>query len=86
MTGTQIYRILQTVMAFATIGWLGVFGYANYVGSQCNQAFNKRAASNQAQLNTVELRKDKILSREKSLQSRSGELIKKLDGPDSGQQ
>jgi hypothetical protein len=84
MTGTH-YTIFQTVMAFATIGWLAAFGCENYIGSQCNQTFSERAASNQAHLYTVELRNDKILSREKSLQSRSGEFIKKLDGPDSGQ-
>jgi len=85
MTGTQIHKIFQIAVAFATIGCLGVFGYENYIGSQCNQTFNERAASNQAQLDAVQLRKDKILSREKSLQSRSGEFIKKLGGPDGGQ-
>ena len=84
MTGIH-YAIFQTVMAVATIGCLGVFGYETYIGDQCSQVVTERAASIQAQLDTVQPRLDRIHSREKSLQSRSDEIIKNLDGPDSGQ-
>ena len=84
MTGIR-YAIFQAVMVVATIGCLGVFGYENYIGSQCNQAVTERAASIQARLDTARPRIDKIHSREKNLQSRSGEIIKNLNGPDSGQ-
>jgi hypothetical protein len=84
MTGAP-YTVLQGVLAVATMVFLGVFGYESYVGGQCNQMVNERVASSQAQLDTVQRRIDKIHARQESLQARSGEPIKKFDGPDSGQ-
>jgi hypothetical protein len=75
MTGAP-YTVLQGVLALATMGFLGVFGYESYVGGQCNQTVSERVASNQAQLDTVQLRIDKIHARQESLKSRSGEPIK----------
>jgi hypothetical protein len=84
MTGVH-YSLSQAVLGLVTIVCLGVFGYENYIGSQCNQTFDERAASSRAQVDTLQPRIDKILLRQKNLQSRSGEVIQKFDGPDSGQ-
>jgi len=85
MTGTQIYKVLQIAMAFAMIGWASAYGYETYQLNQCNQTVNEAVAANQARIANVQLRIEKVRSREASLQARSNDFIKKFNGPDGGQ-
>ena len=72
---------IQLTLGIALIVWGITYGYQNYRGDQCSEAFDTLAASNQARIDNVQARLDRIRTREAALQARAGEVAKKLNGP-----
>lgn len=72
---------IQLALGIAMIAWGIAYGYQNYQGDQCNEAFDRLIASNQVRIGKVQARIDSIRTREAALQARAGELAKSFNGP-----
>ena len=67
---------IQITLGIAFIGWGITYGYQNYQGDRCNDAFHVLAESNQVRLNNVQARIDKMRVREAAMQARVAEIAK----------
>lgn len=76
-----LYTGIQLTLAIASIAWGIAYGYENYQGDRCNEAFAALAATNQTRLNNVQARIESSRTREIALQNRAGELAAKFSGP-----
>jgi hypothetical protein len=86
MTITRTYKILLPLAtAIAVIGWAVAYGYEDHQLSECRQLATTLSETNQARIKNSEGRTVKIRAREKSLQARTNELIRTLNGPDSNE-
>jgi hypothetical protein len=72
---------VQLGLAIALIAWGVAYGYETYRGDQCNQAFDTLATANQGRISNVQARLETVRSREAALQARTGDLVRKSNGP-----
>jgi hypothetical protein len=81
---SAVYSIFQLVLAFALIGWGIAYGYANYQGDDCTETFNALSASNQARVNSVQIRIHQDGARVEELQARARQVTKGFNGTEQG--
>jgi hypothetical protein len=74
------YSGIQLVLAIALIAWGIMYGYEDYQGDQCSQAFDAHAKTDQIRIKNVQARLDKNQTRAAVLQARAGEVASKLNG------
>lgn len=57
------------------------YGYKNYQGDKCGEAFDAIAASNQVRIKNVQARIDSIRTRETSVQARVAGIARRFSRP-----
>jgi hypothetical protein len=74
-----LYSIIQLPLGVALIAWGITYGYQNYRGDQCSEAFDTLSAANQVGINHVQARLEMIRTREAALGARVAEFAKKFN-------
>jgi hypothetical protein len=72
---------IQLTLGIALIACGIAYGYENYQGDKCSQAFDAVLASNQTRIKDVQARLDRNRVRDAALQARVAEIVRTFNWP-----